>query len=87
MPNITTCTGCGALYEAGSEEAANEQFRLCPPCLCPEDVLDHDQEPIDPRDECDHDWNYTGTQYGGEDDRWHGEGRVICRKCGADGDG
>jgi hypothetical protein len=45
-----------------------------------------DDEPVDPRDECAHDWNYTGTAYGGDDERWHGEGRVICRKCGADGD-
>jgi hypothetical protein len=31
-------------------------------------------------------WVYTGTQYGGDDDRWHGEGRVYCELCGADGD-
>ena len=28
MP-ITTCTVCGQLYEAGSEEQANEPERLC----------------------------------------------------------
>lgn len=32
MPNITTCTKCGSLYEAGSEEQANEQERLCSSC-------------------------------------------------------
>ena len=40
MPNITTCTHCGKLYEASSEETANERVRLCPTCqamndLCP----------------------------------------------------
>lgn len=28
----------------------------------------------------------TGTQYGGDDERWHGEGRCLCIYCGADGD-
>lgn len=32
MPNITTCNACGALYEAGSDEQANEQERLCGLC-------------------------------------------------------
>jgi hypothetical protein len=31
-------------------------------------------------------WVYTGTQYGGDDERWHGEGRCYCELCGADGD-
>lgn len=29
---ITTCTTCGKLYEAGSEEQANEPDRPCPTC-------------------------------------------------------
>lgn len=33
-----------------------------------------------------HEWAYTGTQYGGEDERWGGEGRCYCVHCGADGD-
>jgi hypothetical protein len=33
-----------------------------------------------------HQWVYTGTQYGGDDERWGGEGRVYCAYCGADGD-
>ena len=37
-------------------------------------------------DNCAHDWAYTGTAYGGDDSRWHGEGRCYCTKCGADGD-
>lgn len=45
-----------------------------------------DEPPPDPRDLCAHEWSYSGTQYGGDDERWQGEGRVICVKCGADGD-
>ena len=33
-----------------------------------------------------HEWGYSGTQYGGDDERWHGEGRCLCVWCGADGD-
>jgi hypothetical protein len=33
-----------------------------------------------------HSWVYTGTAYGGEDERWQGEGRCYCEHCGADGD-
>lgn len=33
-----------------------------------------------------HVWVYTGTQYGGDDESYHGEGRVYCANCGADGD-
>ena len=33
-----------------------------------------------------HSWVYTGTAYGGDDERWCGEGRCYCRHCGADGD-
>jgi len=39
MPNMTTCTKCGALYEAGSEEIANEPERLCDACQQDECVL------------------------------------------------
>lgn len=35
---------------------------------------------------CEHDWSYTGTAYGGEDESYHGEGRCYCSLCGADGD-
>lgn len=34
-----------------------------------------------------HEWAYTGTAYGGDDDSYHGEGRCYCIHCGADGDG
>lgn len=33
-----------------------------------------------------HEWAFTGTAYGGDDERWHGEGRCYCKWCGADGD-
>lgn len=33
-----------------------------------------------------HRWIHTGTAYGGEDESYHGEGRVYCSRCGADGD-
>lgn len=44
MPNVTVCTNCGSLYEAGSEEEANEPsmtisgppthaVRYCPDCV------------------------------------------------------
>lgn len=31
-------------------------------------------------------WVYTGTQYGGDDESYFGEGRCYCQFCGADGD-
>jgi hypothetical protein len=33
-----------------------------------------------------HVWAYTGAAYGGDDESYHGEGRVYCEICGADGD-
>jgi len=33
-----------------------------------------------------HKFECTGTAYGGDDERWHGEGRCLCIHCGADGD-
>jgi hypothetical protein len=35
---------------------------------------------------CAHEWSYDGTAYGGDNPAYHGEGRVRCNKCGADGD-
>jgi len=32
MPNLTTCSKCGCVYEAGSDEQANERPRWCPSC-------------------------------------------------------
>ena len=33
-----------------------------------------------------HRFAFTGTAYGGDDERWGGEGRSYCAYCGADGD-
>lgn len=33
-----------------------------------------------------HEWAYSGTQYGGDDSSYHGEGRCYCIYCGTDGD-
>jgi hypothetical protein len=33
-----------------------------------------------------HEWAYTGTAYGGDDESYFGEGRCYCVHCGADGD-
>jgi hypothetical protein len=53
-------------------------------------------KPIDdfedePEDRCTnpggHEFECTGTAYGGDDARWFGEGRSFCIYCGADGDG
>lgn len=33
-----------------------------------------------------HSFICTGTAYGGDDERYHGEGRCYCIHCGADGD-
>lgn len=53
MPNITTCSKCSRLYEAGSEETANEPDRLCPWCVGPEAVARYKTGRFkpDPRDE------------------------------------
>jgi hypothetical protein len=33
-----------------------------------------------------HSWGFTGSDYGGDDEGYRGEGRCYCRFCGADGD-
>lgn len=33
-----------------------------------------------------HEFAYTGTEYGGDDESYHGEGRAYCVHCGKDGD-
>lgn len=42
MAHITTCSSCGHLYEASSEETANEQDRLCLTCF--DKASDHPYE-------------------------------------------
>lgn len=36
--------------------------------------------------QCQHVWSYSGTAYGGDDERYHGDGRCYCSLCGLDGD-
>jgi hypothetical protein len=48
-------------------------------------------EPIEPdpgssTPGCNHSWVCTGTAYGGDVESYHGEGRMYCEFCGADGD-
>ncbi|MBY9629159.1 hypothetical protein KUU78_30885 (plasmid) [Pseudomonas aeruginosa] len=33
-----------------------------------------------------HEWSYSGSAYGGDDESYFGEGRCYCCHCGADGD-
>lgn len=46
MANLTTCSRCSKLYEAGSEEQANEPDRLCRSCGL--SLVDIEAERIDP---------------------------------------
>lgn len=47
---------------------------------------DDDSYPPPCTDPGGHEFSCTGTDYGGDDARWHGEGRCLCIHCGADGD-
>jgi hypothetical protein len=55
-------------------------------------AVDHDDDMFDdePDDGCTnpggHEFVCSGTQYGGDDESYHGEGRCYCVHCGADGD-
>jgi hypothetical protein len=52
-------------------------------------TTEDDEQEFDPGQRCPcpgHKWAYTGTAYGGDDSSYHGEGRVYCEHCGADGD-
>lgn len=55
----------------------------CNPCRCLEDD-GADQGCTNPGG---HEWAYSGTAYGGDDESYFGEGRCYCVHCGADGDG
>ncbi len=55
----------------------------CPDCR--EAASDNPYEPSE-QNLCAHEWVYTGTQYGGDDESFRGEGRCYCSVCGADGD-
>lgn len=56
------------------------------------DTSFHDHEmAVDDDDRCSnpggHEFECTGTAYGGDDESYYGEGRCYCIHCGADGDG
>lgn len=52
----------------------------------PADYGDDDSYPPPCTNPGGHEFECTGTAYGGDDERWHGEGRSLCIHCGADGD-
>lgn len=61
----------------------------CPHRPPPPEYYDEGHAPRDPGQSgpCPgHEWAYSGTAYGGDDDSYHGEGRAYCIHCGADGD-
>lgn len=57
-----------------------ENHRVVEPSLVPDDDPDACTNPKG------HEWAYTGTEYGGDDESYHGEGRCYCIHCGNDGD-
>jgi len=69
------------IYQAGKEagQVTGLEMETDPPEVYPEDA-----------DECTsphgHEFVCTGTAYGGDDERYMGEGRSYCMHCGADGD-
>jgi hypothetical protein len=83
-----------------AEDFAEDYFRgrydiTCPQCrgrtTIP--VVENPNEPYQDRDGefiCSnpegHEFECTGTAYGGDDESYHGEGRCYCIYCGADGD-
>lgn len=84
------CEHCSAPIAAGDVFAEREwEMILCSPCT--RHAIDLLAQSHGEPDACTHpnghDWECTGSAYGGDDDRWHGEGRMLCVHCGADGDG
>lgn len=80
------CYGAAARCEWAAEYLLAErivsaaQYDLAHP-----DGDDEDEAPIG-RCPCGGAWVCTGTAYGGDDERYCGEGRIYCDTCGADGD-
>jgi hypothetical protein len=54
---------------------------------CGEYMYGQEPDPFACTDPAGHVFRCTGTQYGGDDPRWNGEGRSLCVHCGHDGDG
>jgi hypothetical protein len=80
--------------EENPQEAAQDIQKICHAALHHEPLptifypwgIDANTLEDDPSEGCAHVWAYTGTEYGGDDESYHGEGRVYCELCGADGD-
>lgn len=75
------CRGTGKVQEITRDQIDEAMLKR----------LDDDARCDDyPEDRCTnpegHEFECTGTAYGGDDERWHGEGRCLCIFCGADGD-
>lgn len=68
--------------ECGHSSAKHDGNR-CTECEC---ALLFRPLDVDAGDECAHEWVSSGTNDGGDDARFHGEGRTYCLRCGADGD-
>jgi hypothetical protein len=51
-----------------------------------DDFDDDDSYPPPCTNPAGHEFECTGVAYGGDDERYHGEGRCYCIWCGADGD-
>jgi hypothetical protein len=67
------CAACGVSYCDGA-------------CATDAGEPEREADPGSNDANCAHEWVHTGTNYGGDDERFHGDGRVYCSKCGADGD-
>lgn len=83
------CDGHGAVVDRSGEKPI---AKLCERCCgngelgATEDDLASASEIGSNNPFCPHDWSYTGSTYGGDEDSYHGEGRCYCSICGADGD-
>ena len=84
------CDGHGCLLVEGTTGARVAQ--ICPRCNG-DKLLGATLEQVEDAHAigsdnpfCPHDWSYSGTAYGGDDESYHGEGRCLCSLCGADGD-
>jgi len=81
---------CAAEWDAARE---GRDFSVVPRGFAPlaprpnAEIEDFDDEPGDNcTDAGGHDFQCTGTAYGGDDESYFGEGRCYCIHCGADGD-
>lgn len=83
---MARCPDCGATVPTIFQHVDRDCTRTLPEKVAAGQMLAAD----DPDEGCNnpggHEWAYTGTAYGGDDESYHGEGRCYCVHCGADGD-